>query len=551
VRLADLHTRVGRYEDALDALHRALQINPLDVGAYDLQALALAQLRRFAAAEQACHPQAFGAHTPLELLARAPWVQALRGDLSGAIARMQQIVDAHPDFVWGWRQLVIWLARMAHWDEALQAAERIAWLEPHNAQPLRMIGDLKLERGDRAGAAEAFRRAMRLEPVDAYAGLQLVGILRAERDYEGARHTLGILRQFAARDELLAAEAELAVAQKDLPTYLARLRELCGDADGAEGTAVRAIDAPVPAYWRRDIERALKEVLGGAAWNPITPMLWVRVRAHQQRFGGRAIYRWLASLGEPGKRAIDEVLLHIGEAVKRSRSDEWWIKVRLRSQLRLIRHYCRGWESDDRYWGQFGYALTNFARPRWAARWLSDWATRSNVEPWMVQNLVSALLSLHRGERARAVLRTVAANLGDRKDLGVVLGIWCVIGACIDGDVPLAERLLQTTPRDLQAEKHWALVQLATTLVAVCGDRPERASLSSERATSLGRAAAGLERSRDSRYLARLAMLTAARHVRHPWRILAAWWRLYYGRVIFAAVLAWLALVVVLNLGPD
>jgi tetratricopeptide (TPR) repeat protein len=549
VRLADLHIRVGRLEEALDVLGRTLQINPQDVAAYDLQASALAQLRRFAAAEAACHPPTFGAQIPLVLLGRAAKVQAMRGDLSGAITNMQQVVDAHPDYLWGWHQLLNWRARMENWDEAIRAAERLAWLEPHNAEPIRWIGDLKQRQGDNLGAAEAFRRAMRLEPSDGSAGFQLVGILRAEHDYAGARRTLDILRQFAARDDILAAEAELAVAEGDLPSYLARLHELCGNADGGEAPATRAVDAPVRATWRPEIERALKAVMEGATWNPITPMLWVRVRAHRQRLGGTRSYRWLAGLGEPGKRAIIEVLDHIAQAIKRSRTNGWLTNARLKVQLHLIRHYCRAWEGDNRYWGYFGYALTNYARPRWAVRWLSDWARRPNVEPWMVQNLASALLSLHRGEPARALLRTVATTMGPRVDLGVVLAMWCVIGACIDNDVPLAERLLHTTPRDREADKHRSLVQLATTLLAVFGDRSERASLTTERALSLEGAVKDLERFRDSRYLARLALLAAARHARDPWRTLGAWWRLYRRPLIFAAMLAWLALAILVDLG--
>jgi len=551
VRLAELHHHVGRFEETLGAVDRALKINPLDVAAYDLRASALASLRQFAAAEEACHPPTFRPQTPLNLLGRAAWVQAVRGDLPGAIARMQQLVEAHPDYVWGWYQLVNWLWQMENWDEAIRAAERLAWLVPREAQPVRWIGELRQQRGDLPGAAEAFSRAMRLEPTDARAGLQLAGILRDERDYEGVRRTLNVLRQFAAPDDILAAEAELAVAEHDLPSYLQRLRELCRNANGGDAAAIRAVNAADRVTWRADIERALREVMKGAVWNPVTPMLWARVRAWRQRLGGPWSYRWLAGLGEPGKRAIAEVLSHIGEAARRSPTNAWWTNARLKAQLHLIHHYCRAWDRDNEYWGMFGYALTNYPRPRWAVRWLSDWESRPGVEPWMVQNLASALLSLHRGRGARAVLRRVATTMGPRMDLGVVLETWCAIGACIDGDVPLAERLLHTAPRGVLADHHRALLQLAETLFAVCRDRPERGSLTTERIRSLEHAEQELTRSRASRYLARLAVLAAARHARDPWRILGSWWGLYGRYVIGTALLAWVAFVILASsLGP-
>lgn len=89
-------------------------------------------------------------------------------------------------------------------------------------------------------------------------------------------------------------------------------------------------------------------------------------------------------------------------------------------------------------------------------------------------------------------------------------------------------------------------MQLATILLAVFGDLPERASLTIERALSLDGAVRDLERPRDSRYLAQLAMLAAARHARDPWRTLVAWGRLYGRHMTLAVILALLALDILL-----
>lgn len=538
VRLANLRLRVGRLDEALDAVERAIGISPQDVAAHDLKASVLAELRRFRDAEAACDPAAFGGAPPLVLRGRAAWVDARRGDLSQGIARMEALVETHPDYAWGWSQLVDWHARMNSTPPAIRAAERLAWLEPHSPRALGWIGELKLRQGDRKGAAEAFQRAMRLQPSDVYAGFQVFQLQRHKRDFDGARRTLDILRQFAVRADILAAEAELAASQDDRNAYLAVIRELCTATDTGGPAPVRAVEAAVVPSWRSHVERALKEVIKGPAWNPVTPVLWVRVRALQGRLGGPPSYRWLARLGEPGKHAIEEVLAQIGSVAKRAASNAWWTNVGLTLQLLLIRHYCKAWGRDDLYWGQFGYALTCFDRARWAVRWMHDWRERSNVEPWMMQNLISSLLRLHRGAAAQAALKAVAQDMAPRTDIGVILGLWGAISACLENDLSLAERLLHETPRDLVSDAQRPLWELAATLLDICRDPPVRASLTAERALRLERTRAELQRLRDSGYLARLAVLKAARHVHDPWKTATAWMSLHRQSVVVVSVLA-------------
>jgi tetratricopeptide (TPR) repeat protein len=535
VRLADLRLRVGRFDDALAAADRAIAISPQDAGAHDLKASALAELRRFREAEAACDPAAFGGTPPLLLRGRAAWVDARRGDLSRGIARMEGIVEAHPDYAWGWTQLVDWNARMEAIPPAIRAAERLAWLEPHGPRPLGWIGDLKLRRGDRKGAAEAFQRAMRLQPSHLYAGFQLFQLQREDRDFEGARRTLDILRQFAARADILAAEAQLAASQVQLDAYLEALRALCAAADTGEEAPTRALESALSYHWRARVERVLKDVIDGSTWNPITPLLWVRVRARRGRFGGPRSYRWLAGLGEPGQRAIRQVLLEIGAEAKRIGSGSPWTNPRLGLHLLLIRYYGKPWQRDDAYWAAFGYALSCFRRPRWAVRWMRDWRERSNVEPWMVQNLISSLLVLRRGAEAGAALRAVARNMAPRTDVGIILGLWGAINACLDDDLPLAERLLHETPRDIVSITQRPLLDLAATLLAICRDAPVPSSLT-KRALQLERVATELQGQRDSGYLARLAVLKAARHVHDPWKIAKAWISLHRRSVLIVSL---------------
>lgn len=543
LQLADLRSRVGQFDGAFEAVERALTISPHNVQAHDYKATVLAELRRFHEAELACNPPIFGDKPPLILQGRAAWVDARRGDLSRGIAQMEALVNAHPDYDWGWNQLVNWHARLDANLPAIHAAERVVWLEPHNPQPLTWVGELKLRRGDHKGAAEAFQRAMRLQPNDVDAGFQLFELQRKGRDYEAARRTLEILRPFAVRADILAAEAQLAASQNDRDAYLAALRELCETPDTGPHAPVRVIEALVRGDWRRAVERTLREAIARPTWNPITPALWVRVRARRGRLGGPLAYRWLAGLGEPGKQAIVEVLDHIGAAARHA-AGSLEVHTRITIQLLLIRYLFTRWRKDNGYWGQFGYALTCSGKRRWCVRWMCDWRERSNLEPWMLQNLISSLLGLRRADAAREVLRTVAHNLATRMDIGVILGLWGAISACLDNDLPLAERLMHETPRDVVPDQHRRLWDFATTMLDICRDTPTAVSLTRERARALDNAFADVRTPSDTGYLVRLAMLRIARHVHHPWRTVRAWIGLYGRRLLLYAGLIYLAFVV-------
>jgi hypothetical protein len=164
----------------------------------------------------------------------------------------------------------------------------------------------------------------------------------------------------------------------------------------------------------------------------------------------------------------------------------------------------------------------------------------------MLQNLISALLRLRRGVAAREVLQAVAQDLARRTNVGVVLGLWCAVGACLDNDMRLAERLLHETPSDVVPQQHRGLWNFASAMLAVCRDKPEPASLTRERAEALDAAFAEVRAAPDTGYLARLAMRTVAHHVGRPWRIVRAWVGLYARRLPLYLGIAYLALLLLL-----
>jgi hypothetical protein len=66
----------------------------------------------------------------------------------------------------------------------------------------------------------------------------------------------------------------------------------------------------------------------------------------------------------------------------------------------------------------------------------------------MLHNLALALLVRERDAEALAVLAHVATQSTEAVDIGHGLRLWAGLGACIDGNLPVAERLLHESPED-------------------------------------------------------------------------------------------------------
>jgi len=527
VRLGNMQLDAQRYADAVESANRALRAGPRNVLAHDLRAAALAGLRRFPEAEAACRPPELGDPPPPELLARAAWVDAQRGDVSAALSRMRALLARYPDFQWAWFRVMEWSAAAGRVHDALDAAERLSWLDPGNVVSLGWQGELKLRLADREGAKAAFRRAMQLQPDYAFAGFSYFDLQLGGGDLDGARRTLEILRAHAAPDRIREAEAALAAVTQDCATSLALVKELAGKVE-ADGAAVESAAERIRAAgWSIQLERTLRDLAAGPAWHPLVPVLWARTRALR----GASIVlrlRWLAGLGAPGRNAVCAVLDVLGDRGKGPYGRYAAVRWRITWELLWIRLICRAFRADDLYWGKYGYALLGSGRPQALIRWMRDWRARRNVEPWMLQNLAFALLRRRKDEEARAVLRHIAHEVFPAAQVNTPAMLWSSLAACLDGDPALAERLLYATPEDAVDEVARPLRKFAVAYADLLRDPPVRSSLTPERRARLEYALTCTTPGSPDARLLLLATYHIGRRTHHRWMPLTSWVRLHW-----------------------
>ena len=546
IRLAHIQLRADSVEDALASIDRAESVNPLDEAVHDARAVALTTMRRFREAVEACAPDALRDRVPFVLEGRAAWVDAQRGDLTGAIARMKAVVDRVPDYQWGWANLVEWYAAQNEPARAVEAARRWAWLDASSVVPLGWLGELTMQLGERAEAKEVFQRAMRLAPGYVFAGLKYFELQLADEEYEEAARTIEIMRPHAGSDRVLALEVELALVKSRQEDAVRLIEDACRDADLDRDGLSRAVDLVGATGAASALEASLDRLLEAGTFNPATPELWATLRVRRGRLAWPREYRRLAGFGPSGTAAIHVLINAIGERARKRAGSllhpcGWYLDA----HLALIRRICPETKVDDALWGIMGFALIARGRTAAAIRWLRDWRSRRGVQPWMLHNVALTLFARRRDREGLEVLRHAAALPPSFGDLGSTLRLWAGMGACIDGDTEVAERLLHEAPEDSIPRNERPVRNFLRAAVGILATPPGKRKL---RALEHGHLDGIVTREHDAATI-RLAALTRRRVGQHigdyrmqlrEWRTLHPWLWFFFVMACWTAVMRFL-----------
>jgi tetratricopeptide (TPR) repeat protein len=436
----------------LDALDRAIELNPRYVEAHDLKAKILAESQRFTEALAACHHPCWASHLPPALQVRAAWVEAQRGNLPQAINQIRQMLVQNPGHYPGWRQLADWLCQNQQYEEAQAAALSMARLAPSDPIAHGYLADLKLRLGDRAGAGLDFRKAVELAPGYGFAGFSLFDLELEDGDLEGAAKTLQILQMHVGGDWVLFREAQLALRHDNQERAVEILLELAktGKDDPGPGNAV--LDLLQKHGLARKAEKAVSKALRLDPGNHGLDSLWVQVRlARNKRVPSKRLNQ-LSRAGDVGRQAVLTYLETEAEHGKK------W------SFRRAFRRHRTWLREQDRSWGLIGFGLVRLRAFQQAAIWLAGWKERKGVEPWMLYNLVLALQATGREAEALEAMRH-ALQLGQTDSTLSFFKLWLAFEELLAGDRSKAEHLLENCRRNDLDEMFRSLLDLAQNMI--------------------------------------------------------------------------------------
>ena len=444
-----------RDAEALAAAERAIELNSWNEAAYDLKARLLAADNRFEEALACCHPAGLEPQ-PVSLQLREAWIEAQRGRLPSAVARLKAALAQQPGHYGGWQLLAEWLGELGEFQPAAEAADQMSRLAPQSPIPLGFAGDLLSRQGNETAAQERFRRAFDLDPAYAYAGLRLFDLLLAKSHSPAVRaeaeEILRRLNEHCPDERVTARNIQWAARLNQADRALELFLEFGGQCAAQQGDSLLfALDAVLTVVDSRRLEREILALLRGPAVHPWLGAAYVRVRFQNQRFAPPAIladfdFSAPSSPARPEGLAVhllSEYLDGLAGAFDQARARrditrEWSLRWHL---ARLLKRHRAPLRASDWLWGKVGYALTTFHNYRAARHWLADWAERGQAEPWMLYNYALACVIRRQTDPVLPVLRR-ALNLRQHETLFGSLAVLAAAEEGLAGNTETARTLL-------------------------------------------------------------------------------------------------------------
>jgi tetratricopeptide (TPR) repeat protein len=439
--------------ERLEALDRAVVLNPRHAEAHGMRAECLSEMGRFDDAMAACRPAAFGDDPPLDLAARAADVESRRGDLPAAIAAMRHVTAQDPDYFWAWTRLADWHEQTGQKVEYLEAAENMVRLAPHNVVCWGYRGDARLRHGDRAGACQDFQHAMEMAPDYSFAPMSLFDAQLEDGDLDGAARTLEAASPHMPREHSLTQQICLASRRGDFDAAIEHLEALCATPMKDASPLERSVAAMLKNDWRRAAIAILGRHLDQPTTNPEIGAVWVGLAVA----GGwwnqcRKRLDALADRGELWCLASVRFVRALGDARQ---------VARLR---KYVRRHRKQLASDVRTWSEVGQALSDADLDARAAAWMADWETREGTTPLMLFPLVLANWKLRRRRQAVAVGRRAVEMTPDGAT--AYHRLWLAVDAALAGNTAEAAAAVATVDSEPLTEYYRHLHGLLTAAVS-------------------------------------------------------------------------------------
>ncbi|MBD2179307.1 C39 family peptidase [Pseudanabaena sp. FACHB-1998] len=393
--------------EAVEAMDMAISLNPQCWDAYDLKALTLTRVERYDEAIAACSPQIERELPPL-LRTRAAWIEKQRGELEASLQKLHLVFQTDPSYYWA-RELAAQIYRqLKDYPKLLYTACCLVGLAPHYGYAWEFRGDAKLLSGDREGARLDFQKVIEIMPSSKFSGLLLFDLQLEDGELVAAEETLKILQKYhtASPEYLLYREVQLWASLESLPKCQKSLQELCLTATSDIDPLSQAIEVMQRNKFGKQAEEILVSVLAESNVNPFVGRILMKIYAEKKQWQKCELQIDKLQAGSKiWRESITSYLTNLATTLQDSRNNNYILAKRLqefrfRNYLKKHRNNLR---SHTYTWGYVGYTLIQINDLPATIKWLSDWKTRNEIEPWMLSNLVVALRWTKRDHEAHQV----------------------------------------------------------------------------------------------------------------------------------------------------
>ncbi len=478
LQLAKNLSQAATLAERLEATDKALALYPRYSEVWDLKAELLASHERFEEAIEACQQGEKGCPQEDFLFrGRRAWVEAQRQQVPEAILQMRAVLADNASYAWGWNLLVDWLVSQNALSEAADALQHLQRLNPHNPWHHYQLGLLRLRQSDTEGAKQAFTETLRLNPSEVQAAYQLLRLhLDTTHDLEAADQVLALMKTHQPGTTTEACCALLHLRRGFAEEASSLFETLCQASD-PDNWPIDVLTHEFIRFNRRDTAfRILEHALKQNGCHPEVGVVMVRILLQEEKLVAALFHFLRLPPGEMQRRVASLLMLGLGDN-KRGLlvsfgSTEFAVKTRWLGDIRrglLLRWalYKRRevFLRDDEAWAQVGHTLYNLDRLRAAERWLSDWATRKDLQPSLLFNYCLILRHFGKYSEAHAVAAHAVGVIGHRtgaRDLHLFLAI----DEALEGHVSEAEQHLQQANIRQDVPYDQDLCALAKALIA-------------------------------------------------------------------------------------
>lgn len=452
--LAESCLDLGREADALYALDRAIDCNPRLDDAHALKASVLCSQQRFDEALVACRPEVYGESTPLQLRARAADVLFQRGSPEDAIAAMQDVVGADPDYYWAWGKLADWWEAAEDHAQQLVACQNLVRIAPKYAIALGYLAAAEVALGQPDEAVAHLEAALECDPAYAFAARSLIDLHLAQQRFPDAERVLERVAGALPEDLRLALEVSVRQAQDDKVGAVRAVSVLCNTPQG-DGSAMHLVcESFFAADWMDDLDQTLEAHLRQDEPNPHAARAFVDVCLHSRGWDACA-RRVGAFQGQAWTMAVEQLLAAVQ------------LPAGKKAAQKFIRRHKKKLRQDNHTWATVGKMLYGID-PAETIRWLSDWKKRAELRPCMLLPLAAALWWKNRSAGAVAVSRAACELPAD--DTTSFHYLWLALDAGLRGK-DTSPWLDHVNPADARQGFYGALFVLVTTLTDSASSR--------------------------------------------------------------------------------
>lgn len=420
--------------EALDAIARALQLEPGNAGAYEIRLGILLKLRRDddVAAMLASTP--WGHHTPLDIRRFGPRLLWWQGKRAEAVHEMRVLLEEDPNHFGLWQELADWYDASDLHVQYVEASANLLRIRPHFYLSHNYAGHAAQKDGRKEDARRHYAEAMRLDPKNGFAGYSLADLLLAEKQLDDAAQVLHALERHVRGPFTAARLVQLAALQRDPEAARLPLKQALQASGQDQGASEMAMKAVRRANWGAMLDDMISACIKEGACTLHAARYWL---GEQAAVKDRAFF-------DKMKPSLDRDPSHV---LKRAVLAELAEVKALPVLDHLVTEYRDDLVRNDECWAEVGYAYLCYDRFPDVVKWMADWEFRKSASNWSLDLLDVALRSTGKYAEARKVTLASLERLpGNQAAL-----TWLAFDAALEDDFECLEtRLTKIASAQLQ-----------------------------------------------------------------------------------------------------